>query len=140
MAKFVLKNAFLSVNGVDLSDHVASLTINDVFDELDATTMGCVAHYSIFGLGEPSIEAEFFQDFATGKVDATIHPFNGASTTCPVVFRPDTAAAGPTNPQYTLASRIAGGYMPISGAVGSEAKVTVTLKSFDGTGFSRVDT
>jgi hypothetical protein len=141
LAKQVLKNAYVSVNAVDLSDHVASVTVNDGFDEIDSTTMGMVAKSAFNGLADPSIEVEFFQDYASTKVDATLHPFNVAgAATCPVVVRPDSAAASATNPQYTLASRISGGYQPIAGAAGAPAMVKVTFKSFDGTGFTRVDT
>ena len=40
MAITVLTNAMLLVNGVDLSNHVSKLTIEDLRDQVDVTAMG----------------------------------------------------------------------------------------------------
>lgn len=40
MAKQILKNAFIQINGVNLSDHCSSVTIETSADEVDLTAFG----------------------------------------------------------------------------------------------------
>jgi len=40
MAVFLNNGVVLTVNAVDLSDHVTAVTINRTFDELEVTAMG----------------------------------------------------------------------------------------------------
>jgi len=43
MAIFTLTNALVLVNGVDLSDHVDKVTVNDGREKVDVTAMGATA-------------------------------------------------------------------------------------------------
>jgi hypothetical protein len=47
MAIFLSNGVVVTLNSVDLSDHVTSATINRVFDELEVTAMGDSAHVSL---------------------------------------------------------------------------------------------
>ena len=49
MAKQVLKNAYVSVDGTNLSDHVSSVTIEANADKVEFTSFG--ATYREFGQG-----------------------------------------------------------------------------------------
>ena len=40
MAKFVLKTATVTVNSVDLSDHISSVTVETTYDSVDVTAFG----------------------------------------------------------------------------------------------------
>ncbi len=135
MAKMVLKAAYLNLNSVDLSDHVESITINYEGKEVDATTMGDAAEWALPGLKNWSIDIDWAQDYAAGKVDATIWPLVGGATFA-VEARPSTAVVSATNPKWTGTGRIFK-YNPIAGSVGQLAKAKTTVAPGDGTDLVR---
>ncbi len=55
MAVFLNNGVVLTVNSVDLSDHVTAVTINRSFDELEVTAMGDSGHKFVKGLEASSI-------------------------------------------------------------------------------------
>lgn len=126
MATLVFKDAFVSINGVDLSDHVKSVTVNYSAEMLDATAMGNDTKISKGGLKNWSVEVEFHQDYATSNVDATLFPLVGSTFT--VIVRPVKATAvSATNPNYT-GTGILESYSPIGGAVGELAATSITIQ------------
>jgi len=125
MGKFVLNDAYVSINGVDLSDHVRSVTLNYSAAEIDVTCMGDGSINRIAGLKDWSAEIEFAQDFAASEVDATLFSLVGAAS-FPVAIRPTSAAVSATNPEFQ-GNAILTSYPPISGAVGELATTTITL-------------
>jgi hypothetical protein len=52
MAVGSITNAYVSVNGVDLSDHVVKITTEDSRDKLDITAMGATSKVYTKGLGD----------------------------------------------------------------------------------------
>jgi hypothetical protein len=136
MATLVYTDAFLSVNSVDLSDHVRSLTINYEAEMLDDTVMGTSGTRSNFpGLLNWSMEVNFLQDFAASEVDATLFPLVGA-VPFPIIARPTSAAVGASNPQYS-GNAVLATYPPITGEVGTLAMVTASFKSGGGSPLAR---
>ncbi|CAB4214900.1 hypothetical protein UFOVP1616_50 [uncultured Caudovirales phage] len=123
MAKVVLKDAFVSINSVDLSDHVASVTLTSTDDVVETTGMGANSKTRVAGLTDNSISIEFHQDFVTSSVEATIFPLLGTVTT--VLVRPTSAVVGATNPSYTM-SALVSEWTPIDGTVGALATSKVT--------------
>ena len=69
MAVFYGNGVQLTVNAVDLSAYVTSVTINQEFDQLEITAMGDTGHKYVAGLENSSISIEFNADFATSKVN-----------------------------------------------------------------------
>lgn len=134
MAEFVNYNAYLSVNAVDLSDHVRSLTFNEEVEEQDSTAMNPGANKSSLpGLRGWSVDVEFNQDFAASKVHATLSPIaRRTSTDGPVAIevRQFNTTVSATNPKRTGTVWLFG-YSPFDGAAGDAATVSVT---FTGTG------
>lgn len=118
MAELIFENAFLSIGGVDLSDHIRQLTLNYQAELQDITAMGDNSRERLGGLKDWSLEAEFNQDFAAAKVDATLFALVGTSVA--IVIRPDTGVVAATNPEYT-GNAILESYPPLSGAVGDAA-------------------
>lgn len=129
MAKFVLRDAFVTVNGVDLSDHVSGVTITTSRPEVDVTSMGDDFQAFIGGIPDATVEVAFFQDFASGKVDATHWPLANSDTPFPVVVRPVNTAGSATNPTFVMSALLLGDYNPIAGDVGSAATTTVTYRN-----------
>lgn len=123
MASFAFINAFLSVNSVDLSDHVRSVTLNVEAEELDDTAMSDTFRSRLGGLKTWSLQVEWNQDFAAPEIDATIWPLLG--TTTAVVMRPDAGVKSATNPEYT-GNVLVASYPPLGNAVGELATVSTT--------------
>ena len=104
MAVFLNNGVVLTVNAVDLSDHVTSVTINRSFDELEVTAMGDSGHKFVKGLEASSITIDFLNDTATGEVLPTLQAAWG--TTVTVTAKQTSAAVSATNPLYTMSCLI----------------------------------
>ncbi len=125
MAKFVLTDAYVSINGNDLSDHVSQVTINYSADMQDDTTMGQTSHVRLGGLKDWSVDVEFHQDFAAAALDSILFPLVGVNF--PVVIRPvKGTAVGTSNPNYS-GTAILESYKPLGGSVGDLAKTNITV-------------
>jgi hypothetical protein len=124
MAIFVLTNAMVLVNSVDLSDHVSKVTVEDTRDQVDVTAMGNTAKAVQKGLGDAKITIDFYQDFATGKVHQTLQPLIGSSTAVPVEARAVNAGRTATNPAFLLSGALLFSYAGLDGAVGDASKMT----------------
>jgi hypothetical protein len=128
MAKFVLKNAALVVDAVNLSDHVRSVTIDSTYGTVDVTAMGDTATQLALGLPADQITVDFYQDFAAASVDATLYPRYAAGSTFLVQAWASGTVTSSTNPKYS-ASCIMLGYQPIAGEMGAAAMTTVTFNA-----------
>ena len=123
MARLVLTNAYITINGVNLSDHIGSVTITTTDDVVETTAFGTSARTRVAGLADNSLALEFHQDYATSSVEATIYPIIG--TTKQIVVKPNGATTSATNPSYTFNALISE-WTPLSGAVGELATASVT--------------
>lgn len=130
MAKYVLKDADVVINGVNLSNRVDEVVVNMSREDVETTAMGASGKQRLAGLGDDSFEVTFLQDHAAANVDATLFPLLGAAPFT-VVVKPTSAAVSATNPTFT-GSCILTEYTPIQGSVGSRSEATVTLP-VDGT-------
>jgi hypothetical protein len=100
MAEFMLNNASVTINSVDLSSYVTSVTLSQSADSLETTAMGDSARTFIGGLTNGTVDIDFNADFAASKTEATIFPLVG--TTTAVVVKPVDASVSATNPSYTF--------------------------------------
>lgn len=126
MARIVLTDASIVINSVNLSDHIASVTITtseDVIDTTGFSSTSAAGRTRVAGLADNSVTLEFHQDFATSNVEQTIYPLLGSTTT--VVVKPTSAAQGATNPSYTFTALVSE-WQPLSGSVGELATASVT--------------
>ena len=128
MATFVLYDAYLSVAGVDLSDHVRSVTVDAGQNMADDTAMGDAFVSNTAGLATWSISVELLQDYASSKVDATLEPLLGIGNTAALVVRPTSSSVSATNPNYS-GTGILESYNPIGGTVGDQAMASATFQS-----------
>lgn len=125
MAHFVLTDAFVSLNAVDLSDHVKSVTVDYKADVQDDTTMGDTTHTRLGGLKDWNLSIEFAQDFAAAEVDATLFPLVGTSFAV-IVRAVNVGGVSATNPNFT-GTGILESYTPIGGSVGDLAMAPVSI-------------
>ena len=123
MAVFLNNGVVVTVNAVDLSAYVSSVTLNRQFDELEVTAMGDSGHKFVKGLEASSVTIDFFNDTAASKVLATLQAGWGSSTT--VTLKQTSAATSATNPLYTMSCLI-NGTTDINGAVGDLGTQSVT--------------
>jgi hypothetical protein len=129
MARLVLTNVEVTVAGVSLADHIASVTLGSTYDVLETTAFkgGNVpqaAKTRTPGLVDNSVTLEFHQDFASASVEQTIYPLLG--TVAAVEVQPETSVTqGPTNPKYTF-NALVSEWTPLNGAVGELATASVT--------------
>ena len=100
MAEFMLNDASITINSVDLSTYVTSVTLSQSADSLETTAMGDTARTFIAGLTNGTIDIDFNADFAASKTEATIYPLVG--TTTAVVVKPGSGSVSSTNPSYTF--------------------------------------
>lgn len=125
--KEVLVDAFLSVDGTDLSDHVRTITLEYSADEVDNTAMGAGTHtMATDTLKNWTLTVEFYQDYAAGSVDATL--FSKVAKSCALEVRAKKGVAvSATNPKYT-ATGVLLSYQPVGGSVGENAMAPVTFR------------
>jgi 5,10-methylene-tetrahydrofolate dehydrogenase/methenyl tetrahydrofolate cyclohydrolase len=141
VAKYVLKDASITVAGVDLSDHFTSVTIDTSTEDVDVTGFSS-ASYREFATGfkDATISGDVLQDHAVGEVDATLWPLgpgNVGGTTFAVVVKPTSAAVGTTNPSYTLPQAALFEYSPIAGGLGDASSTSVTFRNSGTAGIVR---
>jgi hypothetical protein len=123
MAITVLTNAMVLINGVDLSDHCAKVTLTDNRTPVDVTAMGAVNLAVTKGLGDGKASFDFYQDFAASKVHATLQPLIGSSTTVAVEVRAVNAARSATNPAFLMQGLLMN-YPMLDGKVGDANSAT----------------
>lgn len=126
MTKIVLKSCTITVNGVDFSDHISSVTVNLTKDEVETTNFSGQGRERIAGLKDDSFELNFQQDFAPGEVDATLYPLWDLETEFTVTVKPTSSAVSASNPLYT-GTCILLEYQPLAGDVGALSETSLTL-------------
>ena len=123
MSVYLSNGVVLTVNAVDLSTLVSSVSISRSFDELEVTAMGDSGHKFVKGLEASSITIDFFNDEATSKTLQTLNSTWGTNTT--VTVKQTSGATSATNPLYTMTCLV-NNITPINGAVGDLSTQSVT--------------
>ena len=120
----ILSNPTVTVNSVELSDQCTSATFNINYAQLTATAFGDVDNKYVKGLGDHSVDLEFYMSFAATETWATLKSLVGTTTT--VVVKPASGAASATNPGLTLTGTFLAA-LPPSFQLGSLSTCTVTF-------------
>ena len=124
MAIFLSNGVVVTLNSVDLSDHVTSATINRSFDELEVTAMGDTAHKFVKGLEASTITLDFLNDTAASNVLQTLQAAWG--TTVPLTLKQTSAAISATNPEYQT-TVLVNNTTDINGAVADISTQSITF-------------
>ena len=74
MAIFMNETVTVTVNSVDLTDHITSVDFSESAAEIETTAMGDANITRIGGLKDGSVSISWHQDFASSEVYATINP------------------------------------------------------------------
>ena len=126
MGKIVLRDCTITINAVDLSDHISSVEVNFVKDEVETTNFSGQGRERVAGLKDDSFVVTFQQDYAAGEVNATLFPLYNNETEFTVTVKPTAAAVSATNPSYS-GTCILLEYQPLSGSVGDLSETEVTF-------------
>lgn len=124
MAVFVFTDAFLTVNTINLSSYVTSITLNYEKDSVETTAMGATGHQQIGGLQNLSVAVEFNNDQAAAQVLETLYSATGSGTNTLVI---KNATSGSPLPVFTCSNMYLAASTPVAGAVGELAKQSVTF-------------
>lgn len=127
MAKHVLYNAVVTINGVDLTNRCKSISWNGSIDKQPAAAMGEDESYSMPGVKDVGdITMEFYQDYANTSVYITLKALWAARTVFTLTAKADSAADAATNPNFTVSAFV--GKMPfINGSRGDAHMAPVTF-------------
>lgn len=126
MAKLVLRDCYIDVNGTDFSDHTSSVTISLKKNGVDTTNFSGGGKEQVAGLKDDTFEVTLQQDFDAASVDAVLYPLWDQETEFTVKVRPTAAAVSATNPEYS-ATCILLEYQPLTGKVGDLSETSVTF-------------
>lgn len=123
MAVFLSNDNQVTINSVDLTDHVVSVTWTETAAELDTTTMGDANINRIGGLKDGSVSIEFLQDFAATETYITLYALLG--TTTAVTVTPTSGSLSATNPKHSASALVT--EVPfLDGSVSDLATISVT--------------
>jgi hypothetical protein len=130
VAKFVLRNAFIQVNGVNLSDHCSSVTVESSAEEIDLTAFTSAGYREFTpGFKDATITATFFQDYQAASVHQTLQPLYDSGGTFALYVKADAATTTSTNPRMELGTAKMYGYNPLAGGVGEASAMDVSFKN-----------
>lgn len=130
MSKFLIGRGSVevSVNNVDLTDHVQNVDNPKQADQHDVTAFDATAHEFLLGLSNDGCTLNFWQDFESGSVDATLGPLQGDNTPFPVVI--DVVGEKTYTMQCLLPN-----YTPLSGGAGEPSATQCEFLCGDGNGW-----
>ena len=124
MAQIVLKDASISIGGVELADRSNSVEVNYEIESVEVTSFGGNRSF-VGGLQNNTCTVELMQDFAATETEATIFPLVGTQLT--LIFKPTSEAVGAENPSYTITGAYLASHTPIAAAVGELAMTSLTF-------------
>lgn len=138
MGKLILRDCYVAIDGVDLSDRASSATVETPSDEVDVSTFGGGFHEIDRGLRDATITITFHQDHDSGSVDDVLNPLNDSGDEFMVQVRPvKSAVASATNPERRMIGKLFN-YSPIAGAVGEASTTDVPIRNASELGVYRV--
>lgn len=126
MATLHFRDAFIEVNGSNLSANFASVTLDYKAEMLDETAFGDSTRIRKGGLKDWSINLKAHQDFSSGQVDATF--FSLVGTTVCIEIRPQNVCSTTINPRY-FGIGVIESYQPVGGDVGTLLDAPITIQS-----------
>lgn len=128
MAKVVLKDCYIVINGTNLSDHVDAVTLTLSKDAVETTSFSGGGRERIAGLKDDTVELTFQSDFDASSVDDVLYPVWNNEVEFPIEVRPTAAAVSADNPKWT-GTCVLFEYSPLDGKVGDLAETKVKINT-----------
>lgn len=135
MAKFILLDGYVSINGTDLSDHAHTLDTPQERDRVDVSGFNSTgASEFLPGVKTESVTVGFRQDFAGSKVHAVVQPLFANQSTFAFEVRPTSGSVSATNPRFWGTASVFT-YNGLNGERNDVSEVSVELLPATSTGF-----
>lgn len=129
MAQFRLTNGYVSIAGVDLSDHAYSLDISQSREQVEISGFNSGGYKSFLpGSSDETVTIGFRQDFASSKVHQTLQPLYANSSTFVIVIAPNGSSISATNPAFQGTAALFE-YQGLNGEFGDVSNISAVLKS-----------
>jgi hypothetical protein len=128
MPRIVLTDVSVTVNAIDLSQFLTSVTLSTSVDVVETTGMGSAAAKTrLPGLKDNSVTLEFNQDFAAAGPEITINAVGSSlvGTSVPIVIKPSSGAVSATNPSYSFTA-VCSEWQNVQGSVGELSTISAT--------------
>jgi len=128
MPRIVLTDVSVTVNAIDLSSFLTSVTLSTSVDVVETTGMSSSATKTrLPGLKDNSVTLEFNQDFAASGPEITINAIGSSlvGTVVPIVIKPTSGAASSTNPSYSF-SAVCSEWQNLQAGVGELSTISAT--------------
>ncbi len=124
MAKLVLLNSNVSLNGTDITANVAAVTLSTSAAEVPTTSFGSGGAVTrVSGLIDNSVTLSLMNDY--NAIDGLIQPLIGSTAVTMIVKPAGTAAASASSPHFTF-SVLCTEFSLVNGAVGELNTADVT--------------
>ena len=123
----VLNQATLTVDSVDFSDQVSTITVTESYEALESTAFGDTARKFTSGLGSHEVTATFMLAYDTSEVEEKLNSLVGTNFNVEV-YAAASVTPGVTNPEYTLTGCFLSSITPINGSVGDLPTVDCTFQ------------
>lgn len=120
--KIVAIDPVITINSVDLSNFIRSLTMTAEIEDVDTTCFKELGRRHSAGLENSSFTMELLHTIDMAQVDGVIWPLRGTLQT--FTFKMKDSAVGTDNPLYSGTLLITS--WSVGGSVGAEAPVSVT--------------
>lgn len=137
MAKYLLTNAKVTVDGKDLSNFAFSLDTPDEREEVDVSGFNPNGTREYLpGLRDQSIVVGFLQGFGTADPHNVLYPLYQSGSAFPISIQPDaTAGVGTANPRFNGTATLYA-YNGLSGELNARGEIQVTFRPASNTGFT----
>ena len=126
MPRIVLTDVSVTVNAINLSEFLTSVTLTTSVDVVETTGMSTAgAKTRQSGLKDNSVTLEFNQDFAAAGPEITLNAVGSSllGTTVPIVIKPTSGAVSATNPSYSF-NAVVSEWQNLQAAVGELSTIS----------------
>lgn len=125
MAKKVLLDVVLHINGQDLTEYASKVELEDEFEDKETTTYGSGGAKEVLGgLESGTVGITFKNDYASGALDEIMWALRRQVVSW--TARSGSEAVSADNPQYG-GELLVNSWSPIKGNVGDVAEVDVSF-------------
>lgn len=124
MAKFSATDFTITIDGEDVSESLAAVTLDISRESLEITAFGNSSRRYIAGLQDSSVTLSFHQDFAAASIDSIIAGALGE--TVDITIKPTSGSISTGNPSYEFSALVIQ-HVPFSSNVGDLATQDLTF-------------
>jgi len=111
---------------IDITSYVTAVTLTQIWDELEVTTMGDLSHRFTAGLQAATLQLDFLNDWAASQVMTTLNAAAGQTLAVSMITVKGVAVSA-TNPSYQF-NILVNNLTPVgSGGVADEAASSLSF-------------